>query len=72
MIVKGSPGASCQSVSKFLTDNLGTVESEVLTEEYYTSTQAQEVNTSAQRVRVVRNQGGSYDIQKFNHYIFST
>lgn len=55
MIVKGSPGASCQSVSKFLTDNLGTVESEVLTEEYYMGTQAQEVNTSAQRVRVVRN-----------------
>lgn len=55
MIVKGSPGASCQAVSKFLTDNLGTVESEVLTEEYYTGTQAQEVNTSAQRVRVVRN-----------------
>ena len=55
MIVKGSPGASCQSVSKFLTDSLGTVESEVLTEEYYTGTQAQEVNTSAQRVRVVRN-----------------
>ncbi len=55
MIVKGSPGSSCKSVSKFLTDNLGTVESEVLTEEYFTENQAQEVNTSAQRVRVVRN-----------------
>lgn len=55
MIVKGSPGASCQSVSKFLTDKLGTVEKEVFTEEYYVETQAQEVNTSAQRVRVVRN-----------------
>lgn len=52
MIVKGSPGASCRSVSEFLSSELGTVSSDTPTEEYYCETQVQETeNNTHQQVR---------------------